>query len=124
MAERVPRQPSRGSSACCWEEWMDKPRIFLGSSGKQAKLVQALTPGLEDVAHVEPWMTSFNPGTTTLERLLELTREVDFAAFVFARDGWTTNSPPASDPSGSGQDFSASQRGLRSGSLRYSPRHA
>ena len=51
---------------------MDKPRIFLGSSGKQAKLLQALTRGLEDVAHVEPWTTSFNPGTTTLERLLEL----------------------------------------------------
>src|SRR5688572_16574501 len=82
---------------------MDKPRIFLGSSGKQAKLLQALTRGLEDVAHVEPWTTSFNPGTTTLERLLELTREVDFAAFVFARDDWTTNSQPASDPSGSGQ---------------------
>jgi len=82
---------------------MDKPRIFLGSSGKQEKLLQALTRGLEDVAHVEPWTTSFNPGTTTLERLLELTREVDFAAFVFARDDWTTNSPPASDPSVSGQ---------------------
>jgi hypothetical protein len=82
---------------------MNKPRIFLGSSGKQAKLLQALTRGLEDVAHVEPWTTSFNPGTTTLERLLELTREVDFAAFVFARDDWTTSSPPASDPSGPGQ---------------------
>jgi Predicted nucleotide-binding protein containing TIR-like domain len=82
---------------------MDKPRIFLGSSGKQKKLLDALTRGLEDVARVEPWTTSFNPGTTTLERLLELTREVDFAAFVFARDDWTTNSPPASDPSGSGQ---------------------
>jgi hypothetical protein len=82
---------------------MDKPRIFLGSSGKQEKLLQALTRGLEDVAHVEPWTTSFNPGTTTLERLLELTREVDFAAFVFARDDWTTMSPPASDPAGSGQ---------------------
>src|SRR5262245_56551364 len=82
---------------------MDKPRIFLGSSGKQAKLLQALTRGLEAIAHVEPWMTSFNPGTTTLERLLELAREVDFAAFVFAHDDWTTNSPPVSDPSGSGQ---------------------
>ena len=61
------------------------------------------TRGLEDVAHVEPWTTTFNPGTTTLERLLELTREVDFAAFVFARDDWTTQSPPASDPSASGQ---------------------
>ena len=74
---------------------MEKPRIFLGSSGKQAKLLTALTRGLEDVVHVEPWTTSFNPGTTTLERLLELTREVDFAAFVFAQDDWTTNSPPA-----------------------------
>src|SRR5262245_2163270 len=72
---------------------MDKPRIFLGSSGKQEKLVQALTRGLADVAHVEPWTTSFNPGTTTLERLLELTHEMDFAAFVFAQDDWTTNSP-------------------------------
>jgi hypothetical protein len=82
---------------------MDKPRIFLGSSGKQQKLLQALTRGLEEVAHVEPWTTSFNPGTTTLERLLELTREVDFAAFVFARDDWTTNSPPAADPAAAGQ---------------------
>src|SRR6476620_4305415 len=80
---------------------MNKPRIFLGSSGKQEKLLQALTRGLEDVAQVEPWTTSFNPGTTTLERLLELTREVDFAAFVFARDDWTANSPPAPDPSAS-----------------------
>jgi hypothetical protein len=82
---------------------MDKPHIFLGSSGKQEKLLKALTVGLADVAHVEPWTTSFNPGTTTLERLLELTHEVDFAAFVFARDDWTTNSPPASDPTGSGE---------------------
>jgi predicted nucleotide-binding protein with TIR-like domain len=64
---------------------MDKPRIFLGSSGKQEKLLQALTRGLDDVAAVVPWTTSFNPGTTTLERLLELSREVDFAVFVFAR---------------------------------------
>ena len=82
---------------------MDKPRIFLGSSGKQEKLLQALTRGLEDVAHVQPWTTSFNPGTTTLERLLELVQEVDFAAFVFAQDDWTTHSPPASPMPGSGQ---------------------
>ena len=83
---------------------MDKPRIFLGSSGKQAKLLQALTRGLEDVAHVDPWTTSFNPGTTTLERLVELTHEVDFAAFVFARDDWTTAGPAADPPPGTGQD--------------------
>src|SRR3954470_6143924 len=81
---------------------MDKPRIFLGSSGQQQKLLQGLTRGLEDVAHVEPWTTSFNPGTTTLERLLELTQEVDFAAFVFARDDWTTISQAAADPTAAG----------------------
>jgi hypothetical protein len=82
---------------------MDKPRIFLGSSGKQRKLLDALTRGLEDVARVEPWTTSFNPGTSTLERLLELTREVDFAAFVFARDDWTATSPPTPGPLAAGQ---------------------
>ena len=82
---------------------MDKPRIFLGSSGKQEKLLQALIRGLEDVAHVEPWTTSFNPGTTTLERLVEIAHEVDFAAFVFARDDWTTGAPPATPSAESGQ---------------------
>src|SRR5947207_9280683 len=82
---------------------MDKPRIFLGSSGKQQKLLQALTRGLEDVAHVEPWTTSFSPGTTTLERLLELAHEVDFAAFVFAQDDWTASESPTSVATDSGQ---------------------
>ena len=82
---------------------MDKPRIFLGSSGAQKKLLQALTRGLEDVAQVEPWTTSFNPGTSTLARLFELAHEVDFAAFVFARDDWTAASLPAAPAAGSGQ---------------------
>ena len=82
---------------------MDKPRIFLGSSGMQEKLVQALKRGLNDIADVDAWTTSFNPGTTTLERLLELAHEVDFAAFAFARDDWTTINPPSSPQTGSGQ---------------------
>ncbi len=82
---------------------MTKPRIFLGSSGKQAKLLQALTRGLEDIADVEPWTTVFNPGTSTLERLVELTREVDFAAFVFAQDDWTTNEMASADPAAPAQ---------------------
>lgn len=81
---------------------MNKPRIFLGSSGMQVNLIEALTRGLEDVARVEPWTTVFNPGVSTLDRLVELTREVDFAAFVFGHDDWTavnTEVPPA-DSSG------------------------
>src|ERR687885_543649 len=77
---------------------MTKPRIFLGSSGQQVELLQAITLGLEDVADVEPWTTTFNPGRSTLDRLLDVSQEVDFAAFVFAQDDWTTT-----DASQSGQ---------------------
>ena len=80
------------------ESRMSKPRIFLGSSGKQGKLLQAIARGLKDIAEVEPWTTTFNPGRSTLDRLVELSQEVDFAAFVFAQDDWT-----AADASESGQ---------------------
>jgi hypothetical protein len=69
---------------------MNKPRIFLGSSTEQSKLLQAIARGLADVADVEPWTTTFNPGRSALDRLVELSNEVDFAAFVFAQDDWTT----------------------------------
>src|SRR5262249_1794940 len=78
-----------------------KPRIFLGSSGQQESLVQALTQGLDDIADVDPWTSVFNPGVSTLERLVELTREGDFAAFVFAQDDWTTRG--GSQEAGTGQ---------------------
>ncbi len=35
--------------------------------------------------------TTFNPGTSTLQRLVDLTHEVDFAAFIFAQDDWTSH---------------------------------
>ncbi len=82
---------------------MDRPRIFLGSSKKQTQFLDALTRGLEDVCDVEPWTTTFNPGTSTLGRLVELTREVDFAAFVFAHDDWTAPEAPESPVPASGQ---------------------
>jgi predicted nucleotide-binding protein with TIR-like domain len=96
---------------------MNKPRIFLGSSGQQAKLLQSLTRGLAEVAQVEPWTTSFNPGTSTLERLLELTREVDFAAFVFAQDDWTTSSAAPIDAQASPRDNVVFEAGLFGGVL-------
>ena len=95
-----------------------KPRIFLGSSGKQAKLVQALTRGLVEVADVEPWTTVFNPGVSTLDRLVELTREVDFAAFVFALDDWTSNpSDAAAQGQASPRDNVVFEAGLFGGAL-------
>ena len=95
-----------------------KPRIFIGSSGKQEKLVQALTRGLADVADVEPWTAVFNPGVSTLDRLVELTREVDFAAFVFARDDWTSNpSVEATTGQASPRDNVVFEAGLFGGAL-------
>jgi hypothetical protein len=95
---------------------MNKPRIFLGSSGKQAKLLQAIARGLEDVADVEPWTTTFNPGRSTLERLVELSQEVDFAAFVFAQDDWTTTDAAQSGEA-SPRDNVVFEAGLFGGAL-------
>ena len=96
-----------------------KPRIFLGSSAQQEKLLQALTRGLRDIADVEPWTTVFNPGVSTLDRLVELTREVDFAAFVFAQDDWTTKgaSPDAASGQASPRDNVVFEAGLFGGAL-------
>ena len=96
---------------------MTKPRIFLGSSGKQAKLLASLTRGLAEVAHVEPWTAVFNPGTNTLERLVELTGEVDFAAFLFAQDDWTVASPEPETGQASPRDNVVFEAGLFGGVL-------
>src|SRR5215510_4280084 len=96
-----------------------RPRIFLGSSGQQEKLLQALTRGLEDIVDVDPWTTVFNPGVSTLDRLVELTHEVDFAAFVFAHDDWTIRgaSPDATTGEASPRDNVVFEAGLFGGAL-------
>ena len=96
-----------------------KPRIFLGSSGQQEKLLKALTRGLQDIAEVEPWTTVFNPGVSALDRLVELTREVDFAAFVFAQDDWTMNAAAPDPASGeaSPRDNVVFEAGLFGGAI-------
>ncbi|MGH8943797.1 MAG: TIR domain-containing protein [Acidimicrobiia bacterium] len=93
-----------------------KPRIFLGSSGEQAKLLKAVARGLEDVAEVESWTTTFNPGRSTLDRLVELTEQVDFAAFVFAQDDWTTTDASQSGEA-SPRDNVVFEAGLFGGAL-------
>jgi hypothetical protein len=95
---------------------VNKPRIFLGSSGKQTELVEAIARGLEDIADVEPWMTTFNPGRSTLDRLVELAQEVDFAAFVFAQDDWTTTDASQSSQA-SPRDNVVFEAGLFGGAL-------
>jgi hypothetical protein len=96
-----------------------KPRIFLGSSAQQEKLLEALTRGLQDIADVDAWTTVFNPGVSTLNRLVELTREVDFAVFVFAQDDWTTKgaAPEAASGQASPRDNVVFEAGLFGGAL-------
>jgi hypothetical protein len=96
---------------------MDMPRIFLGSSTAQIPLVDAITAGISDIARVEPWTTVFNAGTTTIERLLELTHQVDFAAFVFAHDDWTSDTPTSAAPIASPRDNVVFEAGLFGGVL-------
>ena len=95
---------------------MTKPRIFLGSSGEQAKLLRAIARGLTEVADVELWTTTFNPGRSTLDRLVELSQEVDFAAFVFAQDDWTTSAATQSGQA-SPRDNVVFEAGLFGGAL-------
>ena len=96
-----------------------KPRIFLGSSGKQTKLLQSVGRGLAEVADVEPWTGVFNPGVSTLDRLVELTHQVDFAAFVFAQDDWTMKGASPDDASGeaSPRDNVVFEAGLFGGAI-------
>ena len=98
---------------------MNKPRIFLGSSAQQEKLLQALARGLQDIADVDAWTTVFNPGVSALNRLVELTREVDFAAFIFAQDDWTTKgaSPEAAPGEAAPRDNVVFEAGLFGGAL-------
>ena len=96
---------------------LNKPRIFLGSSGKQAKLIQAITRGIEDIADVDPWTTTFNPGRSTLDRLMELSQEVDFAAFVFAQDDRTTMDASSESGQASPRDNVVFEAGVFGGAL-------
>jgi hypothetical protein len=95
---------------------MANPRIFLGSSGKQAGFLAGVADGLADVADVELWTTAFNPGRNTLDRLVELSHEVDFAAFVFAQDDWTTTDVSESSQA-SPRDNVVFEAGLFGGAL-------
>jgi predicted nucleotide-binding protein with TIR-like domain len=81
--------------------------------------VAALTRGLQDIADVSAWTTAFHPGVSTLGRLVELTREVDFAAFVFAQDDWTAKgaAPQAASGQAAPRDNVVFEAGLFGGAL-------
>ena len=62
---------------------------LLRVSGKQARLLGRSSEASRTSPTSSPGRRPSTPGNT-LDRLVELSQEVDFAAFVFARDDWTT----------------------------------
>jgi Predicted nucleotide-binding protein containing TIR-like domain len=96
-----------------------KPRIFLGSSTQQEKLLEAVARGLQEIADIQPWTTAFTPGVSTLDRLVELSGRVDFAAFIFGLDDWTSRGtePDGAAGQASPRDNVVFEAGLFGGAL-------
>jgi CAP12/Pycsar effector protein, TIR domain len=96
-----------------------KPRIFLGSSTRQQRLLEAVARGLQDIAEIQPWTTAFTPGVSTLDRLVELSMQVDFAAFIFGLDDWTSTGtePDGTAGQASPRDNVVFEAGLFGGAL-------
>jgi len=61
-----------------------KPRIFVGYSSDQEKLVRSIVSHLKQDAEVIPWPGLFQLSHGILEDLVAALREVDYAIFVFA----------------------------------------
>lgn len=63
---------------------MDKPRVFIGSSAEEIKIVEAIEENLKFDCHCDGWHQGiFEPSTTALESLVLKLGEYDFAIFVF-----------------------------------------
>jgi predicted nucleotide-binding protein len=72
---------------------VNKPRIFLGSSSAQAPLLEAIKAGLDDIADVELWMTTF------------------------AEDDWTSTAPDATSGQASPRENVVFEAGLFGGAV-------
>ena len=97
-----------------------KPRVFLGSSGQQERLLKALTRGLQDVADVDPWTTVFNPGVSTSSGLSSSPARSTSRRSSSPRTIGRRKERRLSRP---GRGFTARQRRLRSGPVRGCARH-
>jgi len=65
-----------------------RPRLFIGSSTESLGYANAIHEHLEKVADIMPWPVAFSRdnGKSTLESLLKLAKDFDFAIFVFGED--------------------------------------
>lgn len=68
------------------------PRVFVGSSSESLRLAQAVQTNLEHGAEVRIWNQDlFQVGNSSLEDLVKLTAEFDFAVFLWSSDDKLTS---------------------------------
>lgn len=69
---------------------MRKPRIFLASSVEGLGVANAINECLDYDAEIVHWKDGFNLSSYTIDSLMEKSRTVDFAIFVFTPDDVST----------------------------------
>ena len=69
---------------------MRKPRIFIASSVEGLSVANAINECLDYEAELVHWKDSFKLSSYTIDDLMEKTRTVDFAVFVFTPDDLST----------------------------------
>lgn len=63
-----------------------KPAVFIASSLEAASYAQAVNIKLEEDAHSDIWENAFNLSSITILSLIEKTKKVDYAVFIFHPD--------------------------------------
>lgn len=69
---------------------MRKPRIFLASSVEGLDVANAINESLDYDAEIVHWKNGFDLSSYTIDSLMEKSRTVDFAIFVFTPDDVST----------------------------------
>ena len=67
-----------------------KPRVFIGSSTEGLQVAELIQLGLEEAAECTLWTQStFAPGQTTIESIVDVSVQYDFAVLVLTADDMT-----------------------------------
>ena len=65
----------------------NRPEIFIGSSTEAIQIARFLRKSLQKIGEVHIWSKGvFGLGRNTLDELIRMSRQVDFAVFVFSAD--------------------------------------
>lgn len=65
---------------------MNKPTIFIASSKEAIKFAEAVNIKLEDTGKIRQWDNAFELSSITISKLIEKTKDSNYAVFVFHDD--------------------------------------